>query len=56
MRKNFTIFKTEEKAERFCRSENAFSGLFSRIFHKAHYAPWSSPDGSDTGFICWYWE
>lgn len=56
MSRTFTIVKTEAEAERFCLASNAFNGFFDRFFHRAYYQPWSSPDGSDTGFICWYWE
>lgn len=42
----FKIFKTEKEA-------NSFAVSLGRKKH--NITPWSNTDGTETGFICWYY-
>ena len=53
-RLNYKICNTEAEAKAICDSEN--KNYYKRKHHPAHYTPWSSSDGSETGFVAWYWE
>lgn len=52
--RSFRIFKTEAEAKGFCAEVNA-SNAYLRRHHPAHYTPWSSQDGQETGFVAWYY-
>ena len=51
-RLTFRFTDTEEQAKAFCDNEN--KNAYIRKHHKAHYTPWSSQDGTEHKFICWY--
>lgn len=51
MKQTFQIF-TQPNYEEFC----SFINCLSRHKRKHHVTPWSSADGTETGFVVWYHE
>lgn len=54
-RRTFEFVKTEDEAKTFCNRENATGTYYKRKNHKAIYTPWSSQDGKEHLFVCWYY-
>lgn len=50
----FEFADTEEKARTFCNAINRNYTRYMRKNHPAHYTPWSSQDGKEQKFVCWY--
>lgn len=54
-RYTFEFVETEEEARRFCERENTTGSAYKRKNKKAHFTPWTSKDGTEKRFICWYY-
>lgn len=52
--RTYHIVKTEAEAIDFCHKENSSGSYYKRKNYPATYTPWSSIDGKETGFVCWY--
>ena len=53
-RLTFKFADTEGQAKAFCDMQNRSYSYYVRKNHPAHYTPWSSQDGTEHKFICWY--
>ncbi len=54
-RETFEIVKSEEEAKNMCDRQNSVGNAYKRKRYHAHYTPWSSRDGSEVGFVVWYY-
>ena len=54
-RYTFEFKKTEEEAREFCERINAGLTRYMRKNKPAHFTPWSSQDGKENIFVCWYY-
>lgn len=50
----FEFVDTEQEAIDFCSRKNAGYTTYMRRKHPSHYTPWSSADGTESKFVCWY--
>ena len=51
----FEFKETEEQAKNFCENVNKRLSYYMRKNKPAHFTPWSSQDGKEKLFVCWYY-
>lgn len=54
-RQTFQFAETEAEAKAFCDAENRAGSAYKRKKYPASYTPWTSSDGKEQKFVCWYY-
>ena len=54
LRKTFAFCDTEDEALEFCKAVQKNQNSYRKRWHKPHYTPWHSSDGTEHKFVVWY--
>ena len=54
LKETFQFVETEEQAKQLCKDIQRYQNSYRKRWHKPHYTPWTSQDGTQHLFVVWF--